>query len=61
METVLMCFPKERIVLKEETLAITDARRGSQIIFNFLPRTMKEVVRKEPRHWKQQVSWSLPQ
>ena len=45
METVLMCFPKERIVSKEETSAITDVRQGSQMLFDFL-RTMKEVVEK---------------
>ena len=35
METVLMCFPKELIVSKEGTTAITDVRQGSQMLFNF--------------------------
>ena len=34
-ETVLMCFPKERIVSIEETSTITDVRQGSQMLLNF--------------------------
>ena len=34
-ETVLMCFPKERIVSIEETSTITDVRQVSQMLLNF--------------------------
>ena len=50
METFLMCFLKERIVEKEESSANTDVRQGSQMLFDFFLRTMKEVVGKESRN-----------